>query len=60
MSSVGPDLPAQLWQPRDVDGNPSRFILGQHLRLQRFGRVVGVAALTVSPAPAVACSNGDC
>jgi hypothetical protein len=33
-------LPKQLRQPRNVDGNPARPVLRQHLRLQRFGRVV--------------------
>ena len=30
----------QLRQPRDVDGDPPRLVLREHLRLQRFGIVV--------------------
>jgi hypothetical protein len=30
-------LSKQLWQPRDVDGDPPRLVFRQHLGLQRFG-----------------------
>ena len=62
-----PILPKQLWQPRDVDGNPPRFIGRQHLpcmastsvgrlytyapRLLRSRRIRCVAALPYSTLP---------
>jgi hypothetical protein len=30
---IGPDRPKQLRQPRDVDGDPSRLVIREHLRL---------------------------
>ena len=37
---MGLALPEQLRQPRDVDGDPPRFVGGEHLRLPRLGLVV--------------------
>jgi hypothetical protein len=34
---LGLALPEQLRQPRDVDGDASRLVCGQHLRLPRLG-----------------------
>jgi hypothetical protein len=38
--SVMIHLPEQLRQPSNVAGDPSRLVFREHLRLQRFGRVV--------------------
>jgi hypothetical protein len=35
--SVAITLPKQLWQPRDVDGDPPRLVFRQHLGQQCFG-----------------------
>jgi hypothetical protein len=40
MSLVGPDLPEQLRQSRDVDGDPSRLVVREHLSLPCLGFVV--------------------
>jgi Tripartite tricarboxylate transporter family receptor len=42
-------LPEQLRQSRNIDGDPPRLVLRQHLRLQSFGRVV--ARVQIRPAP---------
>ena len=39
-SLIAPRLPWRLRQPRDVDGDPPRLVLRQHLRLPRLGLVV--------------------
>jgi hypothetical protein len=31
--SIGLTFPEQLWQPRDVNGDPSRLVVREHLRL---------------------------
>jgi hypothetical protein len=38
--SIAIHLPKQPRQPRDVDGDPSRLVLREHLRLTRFGFVL--------------------
>jgi hypothetical protein len=38
-TSVALDLPQQLRQLRDVDGDPARLVVRQHLRLPSFGLV---------------------
>jgi hypothetical protein len=38
--SIAITLPKQIRQPRDVDGDPPRFVFRQHLGLQRFGFAV--------------------
>jgi hypothetical protein len=35
LGSTGIGLPQQLRQPCDVDGDPARLVLGQHLGLER-------------------------
>jgi hypothetical protein len=40
MSLVGPDLPEQLRQPRDVDGDPSRLVVREHVGLPCLSIVV--------------------
>ena len=39
-AGLGSLLLEQLRQPRDVDGDPPRLVLREHLRLQSFGRIV--------------------
>jgi hypothetical protein len=59
--SVSIGLPEQFLQPHDVDGDPARLFLREHLRLQRFGRVVSRVQgerLTVCIPGAVTAWNG--
>src|ERR1700722_13070684 len=53
--SVALGLPKQLRQPRAVDGDPSRLVLHQHLRLPCFD--VGVARVDVRECQPVGVSD---